>query len=403
MAVNPSIQLGTSGNWAIKEDNLLAYKQLGNKFFDREFDFSRGTTATFVGRNGLIQESAIDVPRIDFTDDTTGHLLLEPQSTNIIPYSEDFSNGFWAKRGASVTSGFSSPSGDLSAFKLVEDNSTAGHFIYGSTSIMTAGTDHSFSVRVKANEVNTIQLKAFHPNQWAVNSIFNLTTGIATSTLGTSKITELANGWFDISISGEVLITGTTIAMIYLNSDVSYTGDGTSGVYIWGAQLEALSYATSYIPTSGSTVTRNQESCNNSGTVNDFNSEEGVLYVEGSFNELFRLGISENASSSNRILIGQSSSSLSYIVSSAASPVVNSSVSGYQFNQNLKLAAKYKQNDFALWVNGIEVITVSSGNTPTGLNSLDLKGQGLNVYGNIKRVAVFKEALTDAELQELTT
>ena len=59
MAVNPSIQLGTSGNWAIKEDNLLAYKQLGNKFFDREFDFSRGTRATFVGRNGLIQESGL--------------------------------------------------------------------------------------------------------------------------------------------------------------------------------------------------------------------------------------------------------------------------------------------------------------------------------------------------------
>ena len=93
MAVNPSIQLGTDSNWAIKEDNLLAYKKLGSRFFNREFDFSRGTTATFVGEDGLIQESAIDVPRIDFTDDTTGHLLLEPQSTNLIPYSEDLTQG----------------------------------------------------------------------------------------------------------------------------------------------------------------------------------------------------------------------------------------------------------------------------------------------------------------------
>ena len=87
-----------------------------------------------------------------------------------------------------------------------------------------------------------------------------------------------------------------------------------------------------------------------------------------------RLGVSENASTSNRILIGQSSNGLSYLVTSNTTAVVNDNVSGYGLNQKLKIAAKYKQNNFALWVNGFEVITVSSGNTPTNLNSLDFKG-----------------------------
>ena len=127
MAVNPSIQLGTDGNWAIKEDNLLAYKKLGSRFFNREFDFSRGTTATFIGEDGLIQESAIDVPRIDFADDTTGHLLLEPQSTNLVAYSEDFSQWQSKVNGVVVTSNFAiSPDGTQNADKVVYNGTSSG-------------------------------------------------------------------------------------------------------------------------------------------------------------------------------------------------------------------------------------------------------------------------------------
>ena len=150
-------------------------------------------------------------------------------------------------------------------------------------------------------------------------------------------------------------------------------------------------------------MTRNAETCFGAGNTATFNDSEGVLYIEGSFSQLTRLGISENASTSNRILIGQSNTALTLIVTSQSVAVVNTSVSGYQFNQNLKIAAKYKQNDFALWVNGVEVITDTSGNTPINLNSLDLKGQGFNAYGNVKQALVFPTALSDTELASLTT
>ncbi len=176
-------------------------------------------------------------------------------------------------------------------------------------------------------------------------------------------------------------------------------------MYLWGFQTEiGQSYPTSYIPTNGSTATRLADTASGSGNSEVFNDSEGVLFADiQGLNELYRLGISENASTSNRILIGQSSSALSYIVTSGSTTVVNNNVSGYGLNEKLKIAAKYKQNDFAFWVNGFEVITVSSGNTPTNLNSLDLKGQGFDFYGKTKEIAYYDTALTDAELETLTS
>ena len=77
-----AVKLG-NGNWAVKEDKLLAYNDNSGLFFNKEFDFSRGSTATYVGRDGLIASAASGVPRIDFTNDTKGHLLLEPSRTNL--------------------------------------------------------------------------------------------------------------------------------------------------------------------------------------------------------------------------------------------------------------------------------------------------------------------------------
>ena len=85
-----AVKLG-NGNWAVKEDKLLAYNDNSGLFFNKEFDFTRGSTATYVGRDGLIASAASGVPRIDFTNDTKGHLLLEMSTTNLITYSEDFS------------------------------------------------------------------------------------------------------------------------------------------------------------------------------------------------------------------------------------------------------------------------------------------------------------------------
>ena len=419
MAVNPSIQLGTSGNWAIKEDNLLAYKQLGNKFFDREFDFSRGTTATFVGRNGLIQESAIDVPRIDFTDDPTGHLLLEPQSTNILAYSQDFSQNYWGKQSATVTtSTITDPTGDQNSFKLVPNSGTGGNRSIGKNFTGLSGL-HTQSVFAKKGEYNYIALRT--RNGPTASVMFDLENGtfnvnLTSVAFVSAKIEDYGSGWYKCSMtldpsqmsSAGRIYTSFSVG-ITGNETNSFDGDGTSGVYIFGAQFEQKSYPTSYIPTSGSAVTRNQELCNNSGTVNDFNSEEGVLYAEiaslAGDDTVGQLTISNGTASECVKILYLSSNSIRFETITASGVNFVKDITATRNGEFDKLAIQYKSNDYKVYFNGVSQSVTQRTGTPIGLNKIafDRGDGGSKFFGKTKNLKVFKRALTDAELQELTT
>ena len=277
---------------ALTDANLrsLTYPNPVATTFDLDFDtiteqftFTRGSEATFVNAQGLIESTASnDAPRIDYSTGAKA-FLLEPQSTNLITYSESFSNSYWTKSGASVVSGFVSPDGTNNAYKLVEDSASSRHFINSST-IITPDTVYSASLFVKANGRNKI---AFRENSITGNyASFNLSNGTVISTNGVSaSIEPKSNGWYRINCqiaSGNSYVLGIELLSdSYTSGDPysnPYQGNGSSGVYIWGAQVEQQSYATSYIPTSGASATRNQELCNNATPV--INSEEGTLYAE---------------------------------------------------------------------------------------------------------------------------
>ena len=377
MAANPSIQLGTDGNWAIKEGNLLAYKKDGNRFFNKEFDFSRGSLATFVGENGLIQESATNTPRIDFTNNATGHLLLEPQRTNLITYSEDFTQWI-AGSNTSLTfvSDIVAPDGSLGVYRLTLP---ATSDTYLSSNAFTGQNPLALSIYAKS--VNT-------------NNDFNFYDGNSPSPTKTAS-----NEWqrFDYVGNGNQLII--------VNSGDTFETD----IYIWGAQAEARSYPTSYIPTSGSTVTRSAEVCNNSGSEQDFNDSEGVLYAEIAAlvdnGTPRRLSISDGTNN-DRVLIGYSSSNrLQYVVSDGGSVVVNKLITVDNITAQNKTAFKYKLNDCTIWINGFEIDTDTVATMPSGLNTLNFdQANGTeDFYGKTKELAVFKRALTDLELESLTS
>ena len=119
-----------NGTWATKKGSTLAYSDTNNAFKPLPFSFERNSIATRVNKEGLIEVVGNDIPRIDYTDSTEGALLLENSATNLIPYSEDFSNVIGIKLVQVITSNFISPSGGLNAFKLVENTSTGSHFIF---------------------------------------------------------------------------------------------------------------------------------------------------------------------------------------------------------------------------------------------------------------------------------
>ena len=194
-------------------------------------------------------------------------------------------------------------------------------------------------------------------------------------------------------------------------SNTSYLGDGTSGLYIYGAMLEQLSYPTSYIPTNGTTITRAAETATGSGDAATFNDSEGVLMFEGS-------NISENNSTTISIALsdGSLSNSISLyyfgaiglyydIFNPSGTRSGNIPMTKLQQANNNKIALKYKSQDISLFVNGFELLTNSGTLSLNGLSevSFDYGNGQLPFYGNTRELQYFDSVLTDAQLETLTS
>lgn len=346
-----------------------------------DFDFTRSTTATRINSSGNVESVAANLPRIDYTGGT-GQILLEPQTTNLLTYSEDFTE--WDKNsGTTLTeNNIISPDGTQNATLVVSAGS--GSRVGLNTSIVS-GTTYTFSVYLKNNGGNT-----------SINIGSHGTTQLETVTIN--------NDWNRY--------TTTFTASSTTTSSIRIISSGSSiNLHSWGAQLEALSFATSYIPTSGSTSTRNAETATNSGSSDLISSTEGVLYAEiasfetntaakfitisdGSFNN--RASISLSPSFSFRVFLK---------VGGASQVDINLNVSDVKdYN---KIAFSYKENDFKIYINGSLVHSDTSVSlwsrsiTKLSFSEIGLTSGAFN--GKVKSVAVYKEALTDAELTCLTT
>jgi len=312
-------------------------------------------------------------------DSGCGSWLFEPQSTNIIEYSEDFSNSYWAKSGTVVISDAAvSPDGTLNADKL---NFTASNGEIVKTMTFISGQTYTMSFYAKT-ESGTLDFIYG-------NMDYSTISGTAT------------NEWQRFVIT-QTLPTTTRYPKIQTTE--------IGSLLLWGFQVEQQSYATSYIPTSGSTVTRNQDLCTNGGSLASINSTEGVLYAEiaALVNDgTYRILSLSNGTSVERIYMQytNASNTISVVVKNGSVTQANIGFLLADETDFLKIAFKFKQNDFALWVNGVKVGTDTSGNTPIGLSELAFdSGTGNNpFFGKTKCLAVWKEALSDQELTELTT
>ena len=384
-----------------------------------DFDFTRDTIATRVNKEGLIETVGNNVPRLNYPliDGVVSgcpSLLLEPSRTNNFSYSEDFSNVYWSKDGSSVTSGFISPDGTANAFKIVENSSNSVHRVGKGT--FTANINRTLSFFAKKGERNYVSLFENNASSPTIKGvIFDLENGSFYNNNGgfyfNVQIENYGNGWYRCSAyfqNGSLSVPSIGISADGLTN--SYQGDGTSGIYIWGAQLEESIYPTSYIPTSGNISTRSAETCNGAGDVNTFNDSEGVWFAERSAldDDLSLRAISiSDGTTDNRVLIYYTtiSNRFEYIIASGGV----TQASGFYILPSIlnlsKLSVKYKSNDFALWINGFEILTDVSGLTPLNLSELAFNvGNGtLPFYGNTKQIQYFDIALNDTDLETLTS
>ena len=376
-----------------------------------DFDFSRSGSATRINKDGLIETVDSNVPRLNYPliDGVVSgcpSLLLEPQRINLIEYSEDFNNSAWIKQAGITVSdnNIISPDGTLNADKITTTNSNI--FMYDVLSL-TPSTEYTVSFYIKNDNSKKTRI-------WGAGEIpFDMTwNGSQLVSINQGSFEYFGNEWYKVSVTQTSQSDGQYITRIYPNVE-SVT---TNSIYLWGFQVEEGSYGTSYIKSnSGSATTRSAETCNNSGDVNTFNDSEGVLMVEAS-------ALNNDGTFRN---ISLASSGVGYIdtVSFSYNPTDNQitfvyrvgSTSEVIMNYTLadateinKIAFKYKVNDFALWVDGIEVDTDTSNSNMLSSGTLSRltfsRSDTLNpFYGNTKQIQYYNSVLTESELEELTS
>ena len=367
-----------------------------------DLTFTRASTATRVNSSGLIEAVASNVPRLDYLGSTCPRLLLEPQRTNFLTYSEDLSNAIWALSSATIsTNATTAPDGTLTADKFIGTATNAVHFFQQSA----VSSSYVFSIYAKAGEENVFSMWISNTSKRAE---FNLTTGtIPLSTVANSSIVNVGNGWYRCSVYDS---SPTTTYRIYGRTGASYLGNGVNGMFFWGAQLEAGSYATSYIPTTAASVTRVADVCLKTGISSLIGQTEGVLFVNavlthstGATNEYLA---QVNASANNRILIyRQNSTNKLGAILIVGGAVIYSVITSGAITSTAKVAFAYKSGDFAFYVNGTQVGTSSATyTTPPSMGSFDLDSNGgtENGFYSYNQALLFKTRLTNAQLAELT-
>jgi hypothetical protein len=331
-----------------------------------------------------------------------------------------FDNSAWTKDNVSVSGNvLASLDGYTNADVMVENTSTTAHRIGRSIS-WVSGTTYAQSIFVKQGSGDRRIMMSF-PSAAFTNVLicnFNIQTGVIT-TLGsvTGKIENYGNGWYRCT----AIVTATTTAtssMFYLlrndnsPSSTGYTGDGTSSMYIWGAQLEAGAYATSYIPTTAATTTRNLDDCRKTSITSLIGQTEGTLFVD--FEKLTdSLPIADSAfislnnnSTATRIYIFYNGNNLG-IQYRVNSTIIYSGDFAMPLTRN-KVAVAYKLNDLVLYLNGLQIASFAV-TADFSTYNLTQFAFGLAVtnaqqfQARTNQALVFKTRLTNNELATLTT
>jgi hypothetical protein len=363
-----------------------------------------------------------DLPRLDYSGGAScPSLLLEPLRTNAVPYSEYYDTG-WGKVGCSVTSNaVTSPDGLQNATKLVEDTSTGKHMLsYANLYVVGAGNDNYLTLYAKEGERRYLAISSrgnFSNNDNTL--IFDTRDGVwanndSGQNTGQDPV-DVGNGWWRIQIlneSSSAAYDGFGIGIAEAGDnwdDASYTGDGSSGIYIWGAQAEIGSYPTSYIPTMGSAVTRSGDSCVAASVTDLIGQEQGTIYWEGSVptaDQNSNICQYNNDTNSSVVLEKRSNGKIRARIWNSGSAIVGLQSSAYG-DENLKIAFAYASGDIALYINGTQIATDTTAFSFTQSLSEFQLGVGILFFAypqtsKAKQSLLFKTRLTNAELAALT-
>lgn len=386
------------------------------------FTFTGGNQSLYRGANGLLIPSVTNTPRIEY--DSGGNLLgllIEGARTNLCLQSEVIDNASWTKSGLAGTpvtaNATAAPDGATTADKLVEPSGGTFHLVRQDITV-SANTAYTFSVFLAAagRGFARVQLS----NSAEANGAYvdvNLTTGaLGTATLfGTgsvqvASIAAYANGFYRVTLKCIIDAASTTARVQVLLASaigtVNYAGDGSSGIYMWGAQLEAGSFPSSYIPTTTVGVARTADTCLRTYGA-EFSLLQGTLFAD-----IRPQSPPDSAGSYFVAAVSGTTGRLGYVNGSAIA--VRDSATTETFNAtSLSAGTAYRYalaytsaSVLAHTVNGAAVESAATaGNMGAGtvlaVGSIDSGGSQL--YGHIRRLSYWPERKTNAFLQRVTS
>ena len=371
-----------NGEWYGKKDTILAYNDENDNYKPLLFDFSRNSSGTVVNKDGLIETVGNGEPRIDFKDNTKGSLLLEPSRMNVILHSQDFSNNAWNTSSTRsvdfAPTSTTDPEGKTNAYRITSTASNNQVAVFGSIISGQVYTNSIYVRRVSGS--GNIILRDVN-NQ------------------GNNFQVSVSDGWKRI----ETTATSTSIfGRLYINL---YTiGDV---IEIWGGQVEQGSYATSYIPTSGSAVTRVADTNVSQNTPSGIIGQtEGSVFINVDVNSkvlssswAFSLN---DGTTSNYIGLRRSGGAEFFVhinVSGTTTALIATGIT----SGNNKISIGYKFNDIVVYVNGVNVgIDTSSGVPLTNKVQIGNLISNRILEDSVSDFKLYNTRLSNAELQALT-
>ncbi len=400
-----------------------------------DFNVTRATTATRFNSAGLIESVASGVPRLDYytSGGTAGcpALLVEPSAQNVARFVNQMTGQdlVAASGGLTITTGstdFLAPDGASGSITKYVGGAASGanqqaYYVGGNITASASGI-HTFSLFVKAGATNPLNFCAigfalYTGASGTAISYFSLASGTAL-TSGAS-IQDYGNGWYRLTSAPYTIAAGDLVGQLTFNfasssGSLSFAASGALNLtaYTWGAQMEAGSVATSYIPTTTAAVTRNADVINLTGAVSGcVGQTEGTIYAElnvSNFTLFARAFAISDGTTSNRILVQKTSNNrLQLIVRTAGASIADIATGNNQATGNYKVAVAYANNDFVFYVNGSLIGSVTSGAVPACnqvfLGKIETSANSDQWNDRIRAAALYTTRLTNAELAALTT
>ena len=387
---NPTIQLGNN-SWATKKDKLLAYnKDAQDRFQAIELDFARSSLKNVTNRSGYLSEIAVGNPAIDFLDNPSGALLLEPSSTNLIPDSNEI---------ISLGTGII----DLNNAISLDGTQNALKITFGSG----GNSGGRFSTLNSACLPNTQYTMSFYAKSLVGDGSFRVRMDYDTS-LGSYENFTSTNEW----VLYQYTFTTDASANNFANSSRVTSLTANNEILFYEFQLELGTVATSRIKTSGGIATRTQDTASKSGLTNYINSIEGVFYFElatltNIFSTSESISISDSSTSNRLFFRFQNTNQLDFtsVISSSTGAFISTTLSDAKSYN--KIAVYWSQSTFKLFINGVLINTDDRGlsfsaNTLNRV-AFDSGSGGAKLNGKVKDLRVYDTALTDQELTDLTS